>query len=405
MRSSRERIEEYGTGNSGPTTQERFEFQGVTVNKRLAKIFFSLLQVQTDNEQFVLSERDIFRQKSYKGNEEALQKAVVNHSKRVFGDDTIYFDLKKRVASNLRPRVTDGLLLDLTDSKQPRFYIVEYELSSHDMERVAVQLIGFATALKDKGTISDIMDVMYPEVRADSRAKRLLKNWWDRANRGIEGVEEPDLHFLLNFILRQGPGVLVVIDRVTQDVLDAIGERCNALLEFRTFEHGTKTMHLFDSLHPPSFWKDLGREVGKRIKLGREMPEIKRSWEARLTWASPQVRSLVTTLIQRLHEQYGEGVFSNSKYKWYAFYLRSPTPAGKKAGVILKRQVAVIMIGRKTVNFAFRVNPEHFKLDDISHTVKGFFFPSGMERRVPVTQENLNSVVRLAKTAYESWVD
>lgn len=67
-----------------------------------------------------------------KGEAELEQKIIENY-RRVLGEGTLYLPIKKLIGSTNK-KVTDGLLLDFNDPKKPRFWIVEVELSAHDLE-------------------------------------------------------------------------------------------------------------------------------------------------------------------------------------------------------------------------------------------------------------------------------
>jgi hypothetical protein len=69
-------------------------------------------------------------------NENDFEKLTKNNSKLLFGESTIYIDLKTRVdAKALGGSIPDGLLFDLKDVASPEFYLVEVELAKHDFYR------------------------------------------------------------------------------------------------------------------------------------------------------------------------------------------------------------------------------------------------------------------------------
>jgi hypothetical protein len=69
---------------------------------------------------------------------------------------------------------------------------------------------------------------------------------------------------------------------------------------------------------------------------------------------------------------------------------------------VRKNDVATLLVGRKNLKLSIRVNPKSFlDTSGISKPMAGFFYPRGTERRMPVTSENLETVVKLAKSAYQ----
>lgn len=126
----------------------------------------------------------------------------------------------------------------------------------------------------------------------------------------------------------------------------------------------------------------------------RELPVYMSDWNARLNWIEPATRTLTQRLIERISTEL-PGVVGKPRFRWYSFYRAQPYTR--------KNDVATILIGKKNVKLSIRVNPKAFLAgDSISKRMAGFFYPRGTERRMPVTLENLESVVKLARTAYQA---
>ena len=65
--------------------------------------------------------------------ESDFEKEVVFNSKQFFGSNSIYIDAKRKIQTkNIGNSIPDGFLFDLSDKKNPEFYIVEVELAKHD---------------------------------------------------------------------------------------------------------------------------------------------------------------------------------------------------------------------------------------------------------------------------------
>lgn len=93
---------------------------------------------------------DIFRQKEYH-NEKDFEQAVIHNYKYIFGTDTVYIDIKKRIGDRERS-IPDGYLLDFSFPTDPRLYIIENELSVHDTyKHISSQLLRFADSYRTGG--------------------------------------------------------------------------------------------------------------------------------------------------------------------------------------------------------------------------------------------------------------
>ena len=97
--------------------------------------------------------------------EKELERVVVENSERIFGRDTIYFDLKKLISSGKSKKrknlaaIPDGYLLTLSDP--PSLALVEVELLKHDpFDHIAAQLARFNVAVKSKSKY-DLVEKLY----------------------------------------------------------------------------------------------------------------------------------------------------------------------------------------------------------------------------------------------------
>lgn len=75
----------------------------------------------------------IYTQHTYT-READFERMIVDHTKEVFGPEGIYFDIKKLIGTPKKgATIPDGYFLDLTFHNDPKLYLVEVELNSHDV--------------------------------------------------------------------------------------------------------------------------------------------------------------------------------------------------------------------------------------------------------------------------------
>ena len=84
--------------------------------------------------------------------EKDLEKVVVSKSKEIFGDKTVYIDIKKKVgkkSSHLRT-IPDGFLINCLDPDKPELYFVENELEEKPKvyDHLASQVSKFISAIQ-----------------------------------------------------------------------------------------------------------------------------------------------------------------------------------------------------------------------------------------------------------------
>ena len=82
--------------------------------------------------------------------ESDFERAVVELADKIFGPETIYIDIKKRVSGNDLVTIPDGYLIDMTVPDNPKLFIIENEIVSHDpFKHIGVQLLKFATQFSE----------------------------------------------------------------------------------------------------------------------------------------------------------------------------------------------------------------------------------------------------------------
>ena len=91
-----------------------------------------------------------------------LEEAILEVANPLFGVDRIYLDVKKLIGVKSGTKnIPDGYLLDLASKTEPRLFVIENELASHEpIRHVAVQILEFSLSfssspLKVKTIIKD----------------------------------------------------------------------------------------------------------------------------------------------------------------------------------------------------------------------------------------------------------
>jgi len=114
-------------------------------------------------------------------NENELERMVVEHSLEIFGKDTVYFDLKRKISSKSGfGTIPDGYVIDL---KKNKLYLIEVELISHSLKKhVLPQITNFILALKNEGTTEKLVGEFYNELPKSKkidkkRLKSIVRNW------------------------------------------------------------------------------------------------------------------------------------------------------------------------------------------------------------------------------------
>ena len=78
-------------------------------------------------------------------NEIELERMIVEHSKEIFGKNTYYFDIKKKITGKSGfGTIPDGYVIDFDRKK---IYVLEVELIKHDLRKhIIPQIMSFKIA-------------------------------------------------------------------------------------------------------------------------------------------------------------------------------------------------------------------------------------------------------------------
>ena len=118
-----------------------------------------------------------YTEKNYK-KEVEIEDLLVKNSKILFGDNSIYIDAKKKIDNSAFGGVIpDGFLLDLSDIKNPEFYIVEAELSKHSFfNHIFPQVTKFFAFFKNQESQGKLIEKLYKIFNEDLDLKKELKS-------------------------------------------------------------------------------------------------------------------------------------------------------------------------------------------------------------------------------------
>ncbi len=152
---------------------------------------FKLLQFETEND---------------------FERAVVSHINQIFGERRIYLDCKRRIGGkDGKQSVPDAYLIDLSRPREPQLYVVENEISTHDLfKHIGVQLLQFSVSFSQAGRA--VRQILFEEVCESATVKERCERY---ATEG--GFRNLD-HFLDALVFDKEFRALVIIDEETDDL-------------------------------------------------------------------------------------------------------------------------------------------------------------------------------------------
>jgi len=193
--------------------------------------------------------------------EDEFERVVKEHAKDIFGNQSIYLDLKQKLKSRSGiGSIPDGYVIIFGD--QPEWHIVEIELSSHPLyEHIVPQVSRFINGIKNPSTQKDIVDALYQQVDSDEFLKLQLK----------KAIGTTETYKFLSDLLSKPPVVTIIIEKHTEQLDEAVGALAHPqikIVEFQTFTRERVGLavhaHLFEPLFIPTLAWEL--EVSKEGK-------------------------------------------------------------------------------------------------------------------------------------------
>lgn len=316
---------------------------------------------------------------------EQFHPIIKEHSKEIFGQDSVYLDIGLRLKSETGLGAEpDGFVVNPVKKE---LYIVEAELSKHDpYKHINDQLTRFINSMDNPRTKNAVVEVLYDEINDNKNLREYF-----------EGKIDENLHRWLSKLLTQSPKIVVVIEEKTEQVAEACKILMRSfdtrILELQTFQRENAPSvhaHLFETLSL------VGRnqvETRRKEEISK-LPDRYQNWEKMLAWVDDSTRDLAREMTNRI-VSLGE-VNQKPIGRYNGFYKGKPST----------RSIFVVFLLKKSsLKVRVRTDPKTFQ--DSKNWVgdkiyKGWFFKQGQEREFEVKEkEQIDYALELVKQSYQ----
>lgn len=172
--------------------------------------------------------------------ETEFEEEIVKNSIQIFGNKTVYINIKKKIGNEI-VTIPDGYLLDFTFKEKPRLYIIENEISSHDpYKHIGSQILKFAISYKATGR--KIIKFLLDYIISDSAKLILVESFIKDSH--FRNIDE----LLDNLVFETPVAAIVVIDRSTIELDNVLSQLTidTDIIEFQTFLHNNTKLHKFN---------------------------------------------------------------------------------------------------------------------------------------------------------------
>jgi hypothetical protein len=211
-------------------------------------------------------ERLISDNKIYKYYEYTLESdfegVIVNHTKQIFGNNTVYIDIKKKIGDNI-VTIPDGYLIDFSFAEKPRLYIIENEISTHDpYKHIGSQLLKFGISYKASGR--SIKKFLLDYLITDKITYEFVEKRSELA--GYRNIDA----FLDAIIFDIPVAAIAIIDKSSTELENVLGQLTmnTDIIEFQTFICENEKIHKFIPFNEEI------REIEEGYKRGVTVEEL-----------------------------------------------------------------------------------------------------------------------------------
>lgn len=143
--------------------------------------------------------------------EEHFEDLIYSNSKTLFGEKSIYLNIKKKLdAKSLGYTIPDGFLFDFRNPNYVDFYLVEVEMASHDFYRhIFPQITKFFAFFKEKKRM-ELIDKIYTYIKSNQEIEDSFKSF----------IGKKELYKSLKDILDDSQNILLVIDEPIDEITE-----------------------------------------------------------------------------------------------------------------------------------------------------------------------------------------
>ena len=160
-------------------------------------------------------------------NEDDLEKIIEKNYKYIFGEESFYFNFKKKLKSKSGiGSIPDGYLIVFNST--PEWYILEVELASHPLyDHIIPQLTKFNRGIEGVSTKKSLIDMFYDEIKTNPILEARVK----------EKIGSGEVYKFISDLISNKPSIIIVINERTSELEEAIRDIRGdvKILEFKIF--------------------------------------------------------------------------------------------------------------------------------------------------------------------------
>lgn len=276
-----------------------------------------------------------------------FEKEVVLNSKQFFGTNSIYIDAKRKIQTkSIGNSIPDGFLFDLSDKKNPEFYIVEVELAKHDFySHIFPQITKFFGFYKNFKSQNELVEKIFQFINTDEDLKKEFKKY----------LGENEIYKFIKDTLDRSQNVLLIIDgekKELPEIIDTYSDTWGKMLKLIQIKKYTNNGETIYTMHP-EFENLEFAEIEEDILDNSE--EVEYTEEYHLKGSTEAVRKIYNELKADLLNANPSLIFNPKKH-----YI-----AVKK-----EKNVSFFLISNKKIRIIVMQSEDKTRSEIKNHTIK-----------------------------------
>jgi predicted transport protein len=313
--------------------------------------------------------------------EDDFERIIKENSRRLFGEKTVYFDLKNKVDTKfLGATIPDSFLFDFKDQENPEFYMVEIELARHDFyKHIFPQITKFFAFFKNSKSRSELTDKLYSFITSNQRLNQEFKNF----------LGKKEIYKTVKESIENSQNILLIIDENKpefQEVMETYTDTWDKIVKLEIFKQYSTNNKTILQLNPDF------EDIGLAEPIVQKDEEEKYDESFHLEGANNSVIAIFKTIKHAMND-----LDKNIKFNPQKYYI-SLRKNRNFAYLDFKRRkikIAVMLplkVGKKVI--------KNYKLRKFTEGIKRFYGHDSFEVTVD-NEANLREILNLLALAYK----
>jgi hypothetical protein len=147
--------------------------------------------------------------------EKEFERCVVSQVEMIFGKRCVYLDCKRRIGKReTKQSIPDAYLIDFSSQREPKLFIVETEIASHDLfQHIGVQILQFAHSFASAPR--QVKLLLFDGISKDSKVYQTCETYAQEY--GLRNIDN-----MLDHSVNDTFRALIIIDEATDELYKVV---------------------------------------------------------------------------------------------------------------------------------------------------------------------------------------